>query len=226
MRQGHADKTIETRLWSAAERRALFGAVRATLTANGKVLVVYPRRQGREDGARSVEDAYALWQQRFPGRAEMVHGRRTDAENQRALSAMRGHDADILIASTIVEVGVDLPDLRRAVVVEPQYFGLTTLHQIRGRVARRSGVGHFDLLVQTALKDAARARLDVLLETDDGFEVAHRDLLLRGHGDLGVDSTRQSGRDVEPLVGHATFAEIEAMLQRIAGADVGGGRDR
>lgn len=118
-----------------------------------------------------------------------------------------------LVATTVVEVGVDLPRLRHVVVVHPERFGLSMLHQIRGRVARQGGQGRCDLLAPAPLSESARERLEVLERTQDGFEVAARDLALRGFGDLRPDGTSQSGGDESVLFGRpVTPGAVEAVL--------------
>ena len=99
----------------------------------------------------------------------------------------------MLIATTAAEVGIDLPNLRRLIVVDPSRFGLSALHQLRGRLARRGGVGHCDLYAPGALPDKSRERLGLFCQTNDGFEISRHDMKLRGVGDLTAGAAQQSG---------------------------------
>jgi ATP-dependent DNA helicase RecG len=125
----------------------------------------------------------------------------SDEEKKSALADMSSGAASILVATTVVEVGITIPRLRRCIVVHPDRHGLTTLHQLRGRLARHGGEGWFDLYLPNKVKDETMARLQVLVETTDGFAVAEHDMRLRGVGDMSRDSNRQSGADETFLFG-------------------------
>lgn len=221
----HVAKEIRTRIWVFEERAALFDGIRDTLRDNGQVLVVYPKRETREEDSAdntdplpSAEDAFAQWNKRFPGRVRLAHGGQNDAENSESLQALRDNNADIMICTSIVETGIDLPRVRRMVVMHPERLGLTQLHQLRGRVARTGGVGYCDLYCPRNISEDTQKRLDVLVATHDGFRIAQEDLLLRGFGNLGTDSDKQSGADDTFLFGRPLRpAIIEAILQHRAG---------
>jgi ATP-dependent DNA helicase RecG len=189
----HTNKKLRTRLWEPDERSRLMEAVQATIDKGGQVLVVYPEKTG---GSRtSATDAFEMWRVKFGDRVVLAHAKLTDEDKNAAIEALRESRADILVATTVVEVGISLPALRHVVVVEPQRLGLMQLHQLRGRTARLGGTGFFSMYPREPIKDQARKRLNVLLETTDGFRIAEHDLELRGYGSLRGDSDRQSGSD-------------------------------
>lgn len=218
---GHVVKTIDTRLWDVTQRRALFEACRATVTAGSQLAIVYPLRgdKGTEDTetVRSAIQAYQHWEHLFPGRVRAVHGGMSDAEKQACLADMREDRADVLITTTLIEVGLTLPRLRRMLVVDAKRYGLTTLHQLRGRLARTGGSGWFDLyLPDEDLPAATIERLACLTKTQDGFELAEMDLSLRGMGTL--DGGQQAGSGQGFLVGgKIDYADIAAMLPLVLG---------
>lgn len=216
--EGHASRQIETRLWgqeNLAHRRQVFAAVRESLQKKAQVLILYPRREEMGiQGRNAVESALVHWQRHFGDQVVHAHGRRSQEENQAALDAMRSGAASILVATTVVEVGLNLPGLRHAVVVDAGRLGLTQLHQIRGRLARLGGWGRFDLLAHTR-KAETLDRLMVLTRTTDGFTIAEADLELRGFGDIRADGNKQSGADETFLFGRPLRPHtLEQVLHR------------
>ncbi|TVQ29981.1 MAG: DEAD/DEAH box helicase [Geminicoccaceae bacterium] len=186
-------KRIVTRLSRAAERRSLMAAALETVRSGGQVLVIYPARGANKSDVRSVEEEGGRWERHLPGRCRVIHGGLGETEKNEALTAMREGRADVLVATTVVEVGVDLPELRRVIVVHAERFGLTTLHQIRGRVARRGGLGHCDLYLPQPVGDESFERLLVLTREQDGLKIAEADLRLRDCGELLPEGARQHG---------------------------------
>lgn len=143
-----------------------------------------------EDGSSAIARHAALQDQlRVP--VALVHGRMKPAEKDAALEAFRSGDARVLVATTVIEVGVDVPNATIMVIERADGFGLAQLHQLRGRVGRGSKQAFCLLLYRSPLGETAKARLDTLRHTEDGFEIAEADFRLRGPGDmLGL---RQSG---------------------------------
>ncbi|WP_018234410.1 DEAD/DEAH box helicase [Thioalkalivibrio thiocyanodenitrificans] len=203
--QAHTEKHIRSRIWEPEERAKLMESIRATISRGGQVLVIYPLKDGEE--RRSAEGAYEQWAQLFPDRVRLAHAGMSDADKQDAIDALKGGKADILVATTVAEVGLDLPRIRHVVVIEPQRLGLTQLHQIRGRAARHGGAGYFSMFLRERPKEKSMQRLRVMLETTDGFEIARRDLELRGYGSLRSDADRQSGED-DLLYGRPVRMEV------------------
>jgi ATP-dependent DNA helicase RecG len=128
----------------------------------------------------------------LPGhRVGLLHGRMPAAEKAAAMALFTGGQIAVLVSTTVIEVGVDVPNASLMVIEHAERFGLSQLHQLRGRVGRGSAASVCVLLYATPLSDAAKARLKAMLETSDGFEISRRDLEIRGPGEfLGA---RQSG---------------------------------
>jgi len=129
--------------------------------------------------------------ERFGKMVDLMHGRMNGAEKDAAMQRFAAGDTQILVATTVIEVGVDVPQATIIVIEHAERFGLAQLHQLRGRVGRGPGHSTCLLLYKTPLGDTAKARIAVLRETEDGFRIAEEDLTLRGEGDLL--GTRQSG---------------------------------
>lgn len=211
LHKGHVEKDIRTKVWRSHERRALMDGVRSTLAEGKKVIVVYPKRESSEADTStlpSAEEAYELWSSLFPGRVRLAHGGLNDAANTQAIADLREGVADILISTSMIEVGLNVAKLARIVIVHAERFGLSALHQMRGRVAREGGIGYCDLFLPAEVSEAVNERLWVLEETTDGFEVAAHDMRIRGFGDLSADSDKQTGSDDTFLFGRALQPEL------------------
>lgn len=219
------ERTVETRIWQPPERGELMGRIEATVAAGQQVLVICPERGGQDSQDQSDNEslavrnraihAYDLWRKRFGDRVRLIHGAMTNTEKNAALGALRENAADVLVSTTVVEVGIDLPRLNRVVVIEANRLGLVTLHQIRGRVARQGGTGYCDLVIYPKDADDAPAeRLGVLCATDNGFEIAREDLRLRGFGNLSMASDTQKGFESALLFERPlTVAHVEAAVK-------------
>ncbi|MCU0831050.1 MAG: ATP-dependent DNA helicase RecG [Rhizobiaceae bacterium] len=143
------------------------------------------------EGVMSVDNRFGWARKRFGNAAVLIHGRMDTAEKDAAMAAFRDGPKRLLIATTVIEVGVDVPDATIIVIENAERFGLAQLHQLRGRVGRGAKPSSCVLLYSGPLGETARARLDILRQTEDGFRIAEEDLRLRGEGDLL--GTRQSG---------------------------------
>lgn len=139
----------------------------------------------------AVEARHAHLQQMFGERVGVVHGRMKGAEKDKVMAAFATGVVDILVATTVIEVGVDVPDATVMVVEHAERFGLAQLHQLRGRIGRGDKASSCLLLYAQPLTETAHKRLEVMRDTDDGFVIAEEDLKLRGAGELL--GTRQSG---------------------------------
>ncbi|HEX4298108.1 MAG TPA: helicase-related protein, partial [Devosia sp.] len=139
----------------------------------------------------SAEDRYAELAKVFGDRVALVHGRMSAAQKEEAMGRFQRGDAGILVATTVIEVGVDVPNATIMIIEHAERFGLAQLHQLRGRVGRGAQRSACLMLYREPLSDTAQVRLETIRGTQDGFEIAERDLELRGEGDLL--GTRQSG---------------------------------
>ena len=139
----------------------------------------------------AVEAKYIEFTHRFGGRVGMAHGRMPAEERDRIMAGFAGTEYDILLATTVVEVGVDVPDATIIIIEHAERFGLAQLHQLRGRVGRNDKPSTCILLYKEQCSDIAKSRLRIIRETNDGFIIAEEDLKLRGSGD--ILGTRQSG---------------------------------
>lgn len=216
--KAHVQKEIKTRLVSPKYREALFESIKRNVLAGHQALIIYPLAESKEEAAidrKSAEGAYELWNRHFPGQVRYMHGKLKDEEKLAAIAAMRNDEADILISTIAVETGIDLPRLRHVAVVHPERLGLNTLHQIRGRVARRGGIGRCDLFLPKEVGEESMKRLEILVKFSDGFDVANENMKLQGFGDLGTDGTAQSGRSLSFIPGHKLdHKEVEWVAER------------
>jgi ATP-dependent DNA helicase RecG len=183
---------VATEIRSRAAIAAVFAEIRSACSMRERVFVVCPRIEDDDDEARGVEALAAiLARDAGPSRVALLHGALPLAERARAMRAFRRGDAQILVATTVVEVGVDVPEATLMVVDGAERFGLAQLHQLRGRVGRGERPGRCVLIHDEPLGEPARRRLEALARIADGAAIARVDLELRGAGDLG--GTRQSG---------------------------------
>jgi ATP-dependent DNA helicase RecG len=139
----------------------------------------------------AAEERYAMLKARFGDTVDLVHGRMKGAEKDRAMARFAAGESRLLVATTVIEVGVDVPEATIMVIEHAERFGLAQIHQLRGRVGRGPERSTCLLLYKAPLGETAKARLAILRETEDGFRIAEEDLKLRGEGD--VLGTRQSG---------------------------------
>ena len=139
----------------------------------------------------AAEERFAALKERFGAMVDLVHGRMKGADKDRAMERFAAGETRLLVATTVIEVGVDVPEATVMVIEHAERFGLAQLHQLRGRIGRGAGRSTCLLLYKAPLGETAKARLAIMRETEDGFRIAEEDLRLRGEGD--VLGTRQSG---------------------------------
>jgi len=179
---------------AASDRRAVVEEVRRALAAGRQAYVVYPlvEESDKLEDVRAATQMAEEWRAALPqARIGLLHGRLKGPEKEQVMGAFYRAEVDVLVATTVVEVGVDVPNATVMVIEHAERFGLSQLHQLRGRVGRGAGASTCLLVTHGRLSDEARARIDVLTRSDDGFVIAEKDLELRGPGDFF--GTRQSG---------------------------------
>ena len=139
----------------------------------------------------AAEDRFEDLKKMFGERVGLVHGRMKGKEKDAVMADFKDGKIDILVATTVIEVGVDVPEATVMVIEHAERFGLAQLHQLRGRIGRGSEASQCLLVYQAPLGEVAKKRLEIMRETEDGFVIAEEDLKLRGAGELL--GTRQSG---------------------------------
>jgi ATP-dependent DNA helicase RecG len=185
---------VRTELRAASERRAVLERVKQAVAQGRQAYVVYPLVEESEklEDVKAATEASAEWAEALPGvRVGLLHGRMKSAEKEAVMAAFTGGAIQVLVSTTVIEVGVDVRNASLMVIEHAERFGLSQLHQLRGRVGRGSAASECLLLAYGRLSEVARARLDVMVATEDGFAIAERDLELRGPGDFF--GTRQWG---------------------------------
>ena len=190
-------RPVDTRAVPLDRAEEVTGAIARALKSGAKVFWVCPIVEESENvDIAAAEERHRALAELLPGRVGLVHGRMKSADKDRAMAQFaatdpKDHPVDLLVATTVIEVGIDVPQASVMVVEHAERFGLAQLHQLRGRIGRGAEASTCLLLYQPPLGDVARRRLSILRETEDGFRIAEEDLRLRGGGE--VLGTRQSG---------------------------------
>ncbi len=188
-------KPIQTYHYRENKRLALLGFLRKQIDMGRQIYIVYPLIKGSETlDLKDLEMGFDGMVQAFPApdyNVICVHGKMKPAEKEVAMETFKSGKAHILMATTVIEVGVDVPNATVIVIESAERFGLSQLHQLRGRVGRGGEQSYCIFMSSHKLTNEARKRLEVMVATNDGFEIAEADLKLRGPGDL--EGTQQSG---------------------------------
>ncbi|WP_065202647.1 ATP-dependent DNA helicase RecG [Chromobacterium subtsugae] len=201
---------IVTKLIGNPRRPEVVGLVERTCAEGRQAYWVCPLIEESEAlQLQTAVDSHQQLQQDLPGRRiGLVHGRMKAAEKAAVMAAFAAAELDVLVATTVIEVGVDVPNASLMVIEHAERMGLAQLHQLRGRVGRGSARSVCVLLFDSPLSDLAKARLKVIYENVDGFEIARQDLQIRGPGEfLGA---RQSGL---PMLRFADLEQDQALLE-------------
>lgn len=220
---------IDTRAVPLSRIDEVIDRIGAAIETGDKAYWVCPLVEESENNdLEAAESRFAKLSEAFGPRVGLVHGRMKPAEKDAVMERFRAGDIAILVATTVIEVGVDVPDATIMVIEHAERFGLAQLHQLRGRVGRGAKRSVCLLLYRAPLGETAKARLSIMRETEDGFRIAEEDLRLRGEGD--VLGTRQSGmpgfRLALPDV-HSDLLEVardEAKLALARDPDFSSGR--
>ncbi len=202
---------VDTRALPLERLDEVVEAMRRALAHGAQVYWVCPLvEESDEIDAAAAEERHKHLQAVFGGKAGLIHGRMKAAEKDAAMARFEAGETRILVATTVIEVGVDVPAATVMVIEHAERFGLAQLHQLRGRVGRGAGKSTCLLLYQAPLGETAAARIRIMRETEDGFRIAEEDLRLRGAGELL--GTRQSGMPVFRL------ADVERQGELLAAA--------
>ncbi|MDR2613916.1 MAG: ATP-dependent DNA helicase RecG [Candidatus Accumulibacter sp.] len=195
---------VRTRLVSEARRDEVIGRIRGAVAAGSQAYWVCPLIEESETlQLQTALDTHATLSRELAGlRVGLAHGRQKAEEKAATMASFLAGEIDVLVATTVIEVGVDVPKASLMVIEHAERFGLSQLHQLRGRVGRGRDASICVLLYQRPLSAAARERLKIIFENTDGFEIARHDLRLRGPGEFV--GSRQSGL---PLL---RYADLEA----------------
>jgi ATP-dependent DNA helicase RecG len=183
---------IDTRTLPISRLDEVVAAIGRALAEGRRAYWVCPLVEESENvDLAAATDRFKVLQQEFGETVDLVHGQMKGSDKDRAMERFAAGETQLLVATTVIEVGVDVPEATVMVIEHSERFGLAQLHQLRGRIGRGSGRSTCLLLYKEPLGETAKARLSIMRETQDGFRIAEEDLALRGEGD--VLGTRQSG---------------------------------
>jgi ATP-dependent DNA helicase RecG len=203
-------RPVDTRTVALERLDDVVAAVGRALGQKAKVYWICPMVEESESAdLAAAEERHRALAPLAPGRVGLVHGRMRAHDKDNAMAGFAGGEIDLLVATTVIEVGVDVPDATVMVIEHAERFGLAQLHQLRGRIGRGDKPSTCLLLYQSPLGAVAKRRLEILRETEDGFRIAEEDLRLRGAGE--VLGTRQSGLPSLRLADLAAHEELIAI---------------
>lgn len=207
---------ISTRLFWDSQKHLIYQAMSSEVTRGGQVYVVYPVIEESEtsDLKSAIAGRTAL-EKMFPRfRIGLIHGKMKTAEREAVMVSFKKRKIDILVSTTVIEVGVDVPNATMMLIVHAERFGLSQLHQLRGRVGRGIGQSYCFLLAYQPCGEEAKRRLAVMVETTDGFRIAEEDLAIRGPGEFF--GTKQSGMPDLKIANIVRDAELLDIARREA----------
>ncbi len=186
-------KPIQTLHFYENRRKQVYEFIREHVTTGRQVYIVYPLiKESEKLDLKNVENGYELLKQVFPRYSiSMVHGKLKPSEKDAEMQLFKEGKTQIMVATTVIEVGVDVPNASVMIIESSERFGLSQLHQLRGRVGRGAEQSYCLLMSSYKISNESRKRLETMVRTNDGFEIAEVDMQLRGPGDL--EGTQQSG---------------------------------
>ncbi|NBO63762.1 MAG: DNA helicase RecG, partial [Acidobacteria bacterium] len=202
---------VKTYVRGEDRRQRIYAFIRGQLSAGRQAYIVYPLVEESEklDLRNATEMYEQLQREAFQGfRLGMLHGRMKPAQKEEVMADFSSRRVDLLVATTVVEVGIDVPNATVMLIEHAERFGLSQLHQLRGRVGRGGTESHCILMTTPENSRQAQKRLKIMEETTDGFVVAEKDLELRGAGE--IMGTRQSGL---PIFRVANLIRDQALLE-------------
>lgn len=206
-------KPIQTIHQFDNRRPSLYASIRGQIAEGRQVYVVYPLiKESEKIDIKNLEDGYVHLCEEFPDcRVSKVHGQMKPAEKDEEMQRFVSGETQIMVATTVIEVGVNVPNASVMVIENAERFGLSQLHQLRGRVGRGADQSYCILVTSYKLSEETRKRIEIMVQTNDGFEIAEADLKLRGPGDL--EGTQQSGVAFDLKI--ANLARDGQMLQYV-----------
>ena len=186
-------KPIQTLHKFDTQTTSLYQGIRQQIQLGRQVYIVFPLiKESEKIDLQNLEEGFEVLKQAFPEfNLSKVHGKMKPADKEAEMQRFVKGETQILVATTVIEVGVNVPNASVMVILDAQRFGLSQLHQLRGRVGRGADQSYCILVTNYKLSTETRKRIDIMCETNDGFEIAEADLKLRGPGDL--EGTQQSG---------------------------------
>ena len=186
-------KPIQTLHYYENRRKQVYEFIRDQVSAGRQIYIVFPLiKESEKLDLKNVQDGYELLKQVFPRYSiSMVHGKLKPAEKDAEMNLFKEGKTQIMVATTVIEVGVDVPNASVMIIESAERFGLSQLHQLRGRVGRGAEQSYCLLMSSYKISNESRKRLETMVRTNDGFEIAEVDMKLRGPGDL--EGTQQSG---------------------------------
>ncbi|MDE6654504.1 MAG: ATP-dependent DNA helicase RecG, partial [Muribaculaceae bacterium] len=210
-------KPVTTVMRYDEQREALYRFVYQQITLGRQIYIVYPLIEENEKlDLLSLQEGYEMICEKFPHcKVAFVHGRMKPAEKDYQMGLFASHQADILVATTVIEVGVNVPNASVMIIENAERFGLSQLHQLRGRVGRGADQSYCVLMTKYKIAKETRERLKIMTATTDGFEIAEADMRMRGPGD--IEGTMQSGLPVELHIANlATDGQIIQLARDAA----------
>ena len=212
-------KPVRTMHFTDSERNKVFGFIRRQIADKRQIYIVYPLIKESETlDYKALDEGYDMIVRSFPPPSYfvcVVHGKMPPAEKEMSMKLFKEGQAHILVATTVIEVGVDVPNATVMIIESSERFGLSQLHQLRGRVGRGAGQSYCILMSSDKLSKEARRRLEIMVQTSDGFEIAETDLQLRGPGD--IEGTQQSGIPFDLKISNlARDGQLIEYVRRIA----------
>lgn len=214
LKQSPVARDVSSCIYDDRQRSEISKQIRDTIGSGGRVLIIYPRVSAAQDA--SVEQAAANLSAVLPGKVGYLHGKLSDSDVRQTLQSFRDGHIPLLVASTIVETGIDVPDIRLLVVRQADRFGIAQLHQLRGRLARNGGAAQFVMHVDdvAAIADETMVRLEAVANIKDGFLLAEEDMRQRGFGDL-LGEQQNGGISLPMRLLSMSAAEVDAEVQAL-----------
>lgn len=213
-------KPIETIHMFDGRRQSINSLIEREIAKGQQVYIVYPLiKESEKSDLKNLEEGYVHIQETFPQfKVSKVHGKMKPAEKDAEMKRFASGETQILVSTTVIEVGVNVPNASVMIIENAERFGLSQLHQLRGRVGRGAEQSYCVLVTKYELASDTRKRIQIMVDSNDGFEIAEQDLKLRGPGDL--EGTQQSGMAFDLKIANLARDGQILMLAREAAAQV------